>query len=159
MWDLLRNSSLPAVAALAYASGTGLADVLPTIDSQTTMLYYTNIDAPARFYGETLGLSASMDTDWVKIFKITDTSAVGIVTEGDGAYHRARPDNAVMLSIVTSEIDAWYDRLKAAGDVKFLKDIYNSTTVPIRAFLVEDPGGYTVEFYQWLDEDGRNHEQ
>ncbi len=154
MWDLLRNSSLSTFATLACATGIGLADVLPTIDSQTTMFYYMNIDAPARFYGETLGLSASMDTDWVKIFQITDTAAVGVVTEGDGAYHRARPDNAVMLSIVTSEIDAWYDRLKATGDVKFLKEIYDSKTVPIRAFLVEDPGGYTVEFYQWLNEDG-----
>lgn len=134
---------------VAYASD----EARPSIDSQTVMLYYETIDEAARFYGETLGLEKTLDSDWVKIFQVSETSSVGVVAEGGGAYHSARPDNAVMLSIVTSEVDAWYARLKTAGNVTFLKEIYNSDGVPIRAFLIEDPGGYTVEFYQWLSDD------
>ena len=52
-----------------------------------------------------------------------------------------------MLSIVTSEVDAWYERLKANPDIVFLKEI--SENDMIRSFLIEDPGGYTVEFFQW----------
>lgn len=147
------NSRNSTIAALALVCGGAVAEMAPSIESQTVMLYYENIDAAARFYGETLGLTASFDTEWVKIFRTSETSAVGVVTEGEGAYHKAKGENAVMLSIVTREVDAWYRRLKAAGDVKFLKDIYDNDSVPIRAFLVEDPGGYTVEFYQWLTED------
>ena len=30
-----------------------------------------------------------------------------------------------------------------------LKPIADSSTNPIRAFLIEDPGGYTIEFFSW----------
>ena len=53
-----------------------------------------------------------------------------------------------MLSIVTNEVDAWYDFLRTT-DVKILSEISDGTAVPVRAFLVEDPGGYTVEFFRW----------
>ena len=54
-----------------------------------------------------------------------------------------------MLSLVTEEVDAWYEQLKDKEELKFLKDIGDGG--PIRSFLLEDPGGYTVEFYQWLE--------
>jgi len=124
----------------------------PPIDSHIVMLYYDDISNAANFYESTLGLRKTLNEDWVKIYQLTDTSSVGVVKAGPGAYHATQEKNAVMLSIVTSDVDGWYRHLKAAGQVKFLKDIYESD-VPIRAFLVEDPGGYTVEFFQWLDTD------
>ncbi len=122
----------------------------PSIEGQTVMFYYEDIDAASRFYGVTLGLEKTLDEDWVKFFRVGESAYVGVVREGDGAYHTARPDNAVMLSIVTAEVDAWYTRLKAREEVVFLKDI--GDTPPVRAFLVQDPGGYTVEFFQWLEQ-------
>jgi hypothetical protein len=59
-----------------------------------------------------------------------------------------RDQNSVMLSLVTSEVDAWFDRLQHTADVVVLKEIGDSG--PIRHFLIEDPGGYTVEFFEWL---------
>jgi predicted enzyme related to lactoylglutathione lyase len=138
---------------LVLAFAVSADESRPPIDSQTVMFYYRNIDEAARFYGETLGLPTTFDSEWVKIFRIGATSSVGVVTEGEGTYHQTQPENAVMLSIVTAEVDSWYARLKAAGDVKFLKTIYNSESVPIRAFLVQDPGGYTIEFYQWWSDE------
>ncbi len=125
---------------------------LPPIDSHIVMLYYDDISDAADFYENTLGLQKTMNEDWVKIYQLTDTSSVGVVKVGPGAYHATQEKNAVMLSIVTSDVDGWYRRIKAAGQVKFLKDIHESD-VPIRSFLVEDPGGYTVEFFQWLDKE------
>ena len=55
-----------------------------------------------------------------------------------------------MISIVTNDVDAWYERILADGSVKILMEIYDNESVPIRAFLMEDPGGYTVEVFQWL---------
>ena len=149
----IRLARVIGLTAFLIGLPTSGEDIVPSIDSQTVMLYYTSLDQPAAFYGETLGLTATMDTDWVKIYQVSETSSLGVVAEGEGAYHKARSENAVMLSIVTREVDAWYQRLQASGDVKFLKEIYNSESVPIRAFLVEDPGGYTVEFFQWLSEE------
>ena len=44
--------------------------------------------------------------------------------------------------------------LKSYPEVTFLKEIFNHPSAPIRAFMIADPGGYTLEVFQWLtDED------
>jgi hypothetical protein len=123
----------------------------PSIESQTVMLYYHDLAAPAKFYGETLGLEQTQDFGFVKFFRVSPGAEVGIVKAGPGAYYTPQPKNAVMLSIITTEVDAWYKRLKARPATVFLVDIHTSKTAPIRNFMVRDPGGYTVEFFQWLE--------
>lgn len=125
------------------------AVTIPSITSQTVMFYYRDLRAPASFYGTALGLQQTLDWKWAKMFRTGPDSSVGLILEGQGAFHKVQPENAVMLSLVTDQVDAWYERLKGRNDVKFLKDIQDGEG--IRNFLVEDPGGYTVEFYQWLD--------
>ncbi len=121
---------------------------IPSLDSQVTMLYYKDFDSAVHFYGSTLGLEMEFDWPWIKFFKTGPSSSVGIVAEGEGAWHKAQETNAVMLSLVTSEVDAWHDRVKDRDDVIFLKAI--SDGGGIRSFLLQDPGGYTVEFFEWL---------
>jgi len=144
---LLCLFSLPAAGVLAEE----IAVQPLSIRENTIMFYYTDLSVVVPFYEETLGLEKTFDQDWVKIYRLTPTSNVGLVREGDEGYHHAQAGNAVMLSIVTDQVDAWYQRLKAVGGVTFLKEIYNNEHVPIRAFLIEDPGGYSIEFYQWLE--------
>ena len=88
---------------------------MPSIDSQTVMFYYDDLKKPSEFYEQILGLEKTLDFEWVKFYRISATSHVGIVRAGDGAYQSPQANNAVMLSIVTSEVDAWYDYLRAAG--------------------------------------------
>ena len=128
-----------------------------SIEENILMLYYKDISRVVSFYEETLGLTKTFNEDWVKIYQITPTSYVALVQEGEGSFHRAKADNAVMLSIVTEQVDDWYGRLKSDEGVKFLKDIYNNEHATIRAFLVEDPGGYSIEFFQWLNVDDQSH--
>lgn len=119
-----------------------------TTDAQVVMFYYDDLAAADQFYGETLGLKKTLDYDWVKFYKTSENSTVGLVADSEGAWHRPQEQNAVMLSIVTSEVDAWYEALKDKHGVQILKDIGDGG--PIRSFLLQDPGGYTVEFFQWL---------
>ncbi len=135
--------------ALLLASLLPQAPAPPPIDSQVTFLYYADLDAAAGFYGDVLQLEQTFDQGWVKIFAITPTASVGIVDETRGA-HQARDDNAVMLSLVTADVDAWHAHLSAAG-AEILGAPADSASVPVRAFLARDPGGYTVEFFQWID--------
>ena len=121
-----------------------------SFDEHYVMLYYKDIEVPAGFYRDVLGLKVALDDEWVKLFQVTPGSFIGVVKEGENAYHKAKEDNAVMVSIVTDDVDAWYETVKASGKVTILKEVADSTRVPIRAFLVADPGGYTVEFFQWL---------
>jgi hypothetical protein len=123
-----------------------------SIKENILMLYYKDISDAVPFYEQTLGLPKTFNEDWVKIYQLTPTSFVALVQEGEKSFHRAQADNAVMLSIVTDDVNAWYGRLKQDQGIVFLKDIYNNEHAPIRAFLVEDPGGYSIEFFQWLNE-------
>ena len=138
---------------LLFAATPSLAEEkLPpfSIKENIVMLYYKDLSAVAPFYEDTLGLKKTFNQDWSKIYQLTPTSFVGLIQESEGSYHRAQQDNAVMLSIVTEEVDAWYARFKADKRTIFIKHIYNNEHAPIRAFLVKDPGGYTVEVFQWL---------
>ena len=154
--SLKLNCRLPALLYLcAFLNSNILAEEStiqpPAIKENTIMFYYKDLAAVVPFYEKTLGLTKTFDEDWVKIYRITPGSSIGLVQEGETSFHRAQADNAVMLSIVTDDVDAWYHRLKATEGVVFLQDIYNNENVPIRAFLVADPGGYSIEFFQWLN--------
>ena len=63
------------------------------------------------------------DEDWVKIYSTSEHGSVGLVREGEGAWHKVQDRNAVMLSIVTREVDAWYERLKNRPGIRMLKPI------------------------------------
>lgn len=158
--DTTRFDGVPAFTTravttkLALAVGEEPADcspATPPLDSQVTMFYYQDLEAATAFYGEILGLEKTFDWEWVKFFKTGPSSNVGLVKEGDGAYHEVQGTNAVMLSLVTTDVDAWYARLSGRDDVTFLKPLADGGG--IRSFLLRDPGGYTVEFFQWLDGD------
>ncbi|MHA7816960.1 MAG: VOC family protein [Pseudohaliea sp.] len=116
------------------------------------MLYYRDLGPAAAFYAGALGLETVHESASARLFRLTPNSIVGIVREGEQAYHRVREENAVMLSIVTADVDAWYERLRDRDDIEILTPLANRTDTPIRAFLVADPGGYTVEFFSWLTE-------
>lgn len=158
--DTTRFDGVPAFTTRAVTTKreirTGSADMTeclapaPTLSSSVTMLYYEDIGPAARFYGDILGLELELDWDWIRFYKTGPASSVGLVTEGDGAWHEVREQNAVMLSLVTEDVDAWYRRIAGRDDVVVLKDIGDGG--PIRSFLLEDPGGYTVEFFEWLIE-------
>jgi predicted enzyme related to lactoylglutathione lyase len=122
--------------------------MMPSTDGQVVMFYYYDLADADQFYGETLGLEKTLNEDWVKFYKTSENGTVGLVAQSDGAWHDPQEKNAVMLSIVTSEIDRWYEQIKDKPGVKILKEIGDGG--PIRSFVLEDPGGYTVEFFQWL---------
>ena len=142
----MKISVILLVTAIAIAAPTKRQS-LPSIDSQVTFLYYKDVPAAARFYASTLGLERTFDQGWVQIYRVSATAYVGLVDETRGT-HRVSESKPVTLSIVTNEIDAWYAHMRTSG-VKLLSELSNSENAPIRAFLVEDPGGYTVEFFQW----------
>jgi hypothetical protein len=125
-----------------------------SMDETVTFFYYEDIGPAAEFYGEVLQLQKSMDEDWVKIYRISATSSVGIVLESRG-FHSVSKDKPVMLSIVTGDVDAWYERLTGYDTVVVSPlpapgETDDPEDPPVRGFVVEDPGGYTIEFFTWL---------
>ena len=132
---------------------TGTMD-LPKIDEQITMLYYSadDFEKAVRFYGGALQLEATYNDEWVKIYKLNDGAFIGVVKDSENGFHKPNADSAVMVSIVSKNVDDWYGAILNAKNIKIEKEIYNNQSAPIRAFLIRDPGGYTVEFFQWVTE-------
>jgi len=122
----------------------------PPITESYVMLYYTELGPARAFYAGVLGLDAVTADDWFALYRIAPGSAVGLIREGPNAYHRVQASNAVMLSLVTPDVDAWFARVSARPDVKILKPVYEQQEAGIRGFLMEDPGGYAVEIFQWM---------
>ena len=142
-----------AIVAFTLLISTVQAQHRGSTDATITFFYYDDVEAAAPFYERILGFEMTMNQDWVKIFRITPTSSIGLVQQGHG-FHNVSEDKPAMLSIVTGNIDAWYEYLVDSG-VEIRKELLdnrsklNPTDAPVRGFVVKDPGGYTVEFFSW----------
>ncbi|EKF20616.1 VOC family protein [Nitratireductor pacificus] len=122
---------------------------IPSTEGQITFFYYADMDAAERFYGTVLGFEKTFDKGWVKFFRLADHAQVGLIDEARG-HHKAGHAGGVMLSIETSELEAWYARAKAGG-AEFIKPLNpdRTTNELVNAFLMRDPGGYSVEFFRF----------
>lgn len=166
---LVLESADHADTALAFAAADGMLSeailqmimgeqmcVQPSPPRESVVFfYYEDLDAARAFYAQRLGLEPTLEMEWVTIYRIGPGSSVGLVKDGRG-YHRVAEDRPAMLSIVIDDVDGWYKHLRAAG-VSVLSSPPSEEELaargedapPIRGFLVEDPGGYTVEFFSW----------
>lgn len=123
------------------------------VSAQVTFFYYADLGEPERFYGETLGFEKTFDKGWVKFFKLTEHSYVGLVNEAKG-HHKAADAKSVMLSIETSDLEGWYERMKRRGaPFQNHPDFAGAGEKMITGFMLSDPGGYTVEFFRFNRKD------
>ena len=122
------------------------------VQANIVWLYFKDVPAAQRFYGELLGLPLMVDQGFAKVYQVSPTSFVGLVDETQG-LHRASEAKAVTLSFVTEQIDEWCQYLVGKG-VKIRNPLASATRHPTRGFVALDPEGYFLEFERFLD-----HEQ
>lgn len=132
----------------ALSGKAAIAAGHPPVNAQVTFLYYADLAPAAAFYETTLGLKKTYDQDWVKFYQITPTSYVGLVDEKKG-HHKSAEGKAVMVSMETLQLEAWYERMRAQK-ADFISHFDPAGKHPlVNGFMVRDPGGYTVEFFRW----------
>jgi predicted enzyme related to lactoylglutathione lyase len=120
---------------------------VPPIAQQIAWIYTEDLERSADFYGRVLGLEQLVDQGSARIYRSAAGARIGICrVYGD----RAAEPSGSMLSFVTDEVDAWYDRLVAAG-VQTRGPPRVLAQFGIYAFFAEDPSGYVVEFQRFLD--------
>jgi len=118
------------------------------MDGQITFLYYPDLEVAAKFYGNLMGFELVEDQKWAKIYRISGPSYLGIVA-GEKGFFKPQKRNAVLITLLSREVDTWYTHLKSRG-VKLLTDIQEKKDIGIRCFFLEDPGGYALEVQQFL---------
>ncbi|HUW12602.1 MAG TPA: VOC family protein, partial [Anaerolineae bacterium] len=112
-----------------------MAPGLASVQSQITFLYYDDLRQAEEFYGQVMGFELVEDQRWAKIYRVSSNGFVGIVA-GEKGFRRPQSYNAVLLTLVSSDVDAWYDHLQEAG-VKLLTDVQEKEDIQIRCFFFE----------------------
>ncbi len=113
-----------------------------SINAQISWIYTRDLDSTAEFYGGILGLECSRDEGDARIFKTGSDAFIGLC--------RAFADRVVepgggMISIVTDDVDTWYQHLVDKG-VFIANPPQRLEQFGIYSFFVKDPNGYVIEF-------------
>ena len=117
---------------------------------QISWVYTRDIEAAARFYGDLIGLPCLRESEDNRLFLTAPTAAIGICRE---FADRVVEPRGGMISIVTADVNACYERMKANG-----ADIDHPPRrleqFGIRSFFLHDPDGYVIEIQQFDEDDG-----
>ena len=106
--------------------------------------YYKDMEGIQRFYEETLGFDLIVDQGWAKIYPVGPTGYFGLVDEKLG-MHKFTETKAVTLSLITDDIDGWYDYVSNSPAVEMRSEEISDTD-RYRAFVAYDPEGYFLEW-------------
>jgi catechol 2,3-dioxygenase-like lactoylglutathione lyase family enzyme len=154
MTKRISSALLGTLSILAMTASTASPETPPPVTGQVTFLYYEDLPAAERFYHEALGLSTSFELDWVKIFRLSSSSSVGLVNATKGSLRPApvEAEKPVMVSIVVdkADVERWHAYLKSKG-VEVGEGPKVGADGHVLAFSFKDPGGYTLEVFAWRD--------
>ena len=116
------------------------------IDANITFLQVSDIERSRTFYAEGLGLTLVVDQGDCQIYRLTDTSYLGVC-------ERAEPVSSnVIVTIVSEDVAGWHDRLISAGADTDGPPRDNSE-YRIHHFFANDPDGHLFEIQRFWDAD------
>ena len=118
------------------------------ISGQISWVYTQDLDSTAHFYAELLGLECSRDEGAARIFATGDNAWIGVC---QAFADRVVEPKGGMISIVSDDVDAWYQRLVDIG-VSIDQPPHRLEQFGIYTFWVKDPNGYLIEFQQFVDD-------
>jgi catechol 2,3-dioxygenase-like lactoylglutathione lyase family enzyme len=124
----------------------GTSSVPPGLGFKATIVwfYYQDMERIQHFYEDTLGFDLVVDQGWAKIYAIGPTGYFGPVDEQRG-MHSYTEQKGVTLSLITGDIDGWYEYLSKHPGIEMRSDDVNETD-RYRAFVAYDPEGYYLEW-------------
>ena len=142
-----RNFESPSLHGLAFGSSG-----LPRISGAVTLFYYDEIATAARWYEDVIGFEKQVDLGWLALFQVADQAYLGLVAAEAGSQQPIPGANkGAILSIVTTDLEKWHRRLFAAGLPGTGEGLEIGCGGLSIEFKVRDPGGYTIEFFEWID--------
>ena len=119
------------------------------ITSQITFLYFKEMEPAHKFFAETLGLETVEEQSFARIYRVSDRAFIGAVC-GERGFHRPQEKNALLVTLLVNDMDAWYSKITATG-LKIVRPLMEHTDINIRCFFFEGPGGYSFEIQEFLD--------
>lgn len=116
----------------------------PRFDQQITFLNTKDLEKTRAFYSDLLGLALVRDQGTCLIFKTTNEAYLGFCEHIETIESGRR----VILTLVTDNVDEWYQRLKEK-DAPILDPPKSNPKYHIYHFFLTDPNGYWVEIQKF----------
>lgn len=120
----------------------------PPIEQQITFLYTNNLTTTPQFYEEKLGLELWLDQGTCRIYNVTGSGYLGICQASESSAPVTDKHNGVIFTLVTQQVDEWFEYLKARG-VKFEKPPTFNQRYNIYHCFLRDPNGYLIEIQRF----------
>lgn len=117
----------------------------PGIQAQITWVYTEDLHQSERFYRDTLGLECIRDEGRARIFRTAGGAAIGVCETFED---RVVEPKGGMISLVTDDVDAWYQKLKQVGIEA--EPPHRLEQFGIYTCFAKDPSGYVIEFQQFV---------
>jgi predicted enzyme related to lactoylglutathione lyase len=125
--------------------GCNLENIKTDISMQISWVYTQDLDSTAEFYADALGLECIRDEGDARIFATAASAAIGVCS---AFANRVVEPSGGMISIVTDDVDAWYQQITEKG-VAAAGPPHRLEQFGIYTFFVTDPNGYVIEFQQF----------
>ena len=122
-----------------------MTDTPLPVEAQITFCYTTDLEASARFWGEAVGLPLAVDQGACRIYRAGGGAYIGVCR-----CDAARATDGIILTLVTPDVDAWFERLVAAG-VEVEQAPAHNPSFGIYHCFVRDPAGYRLEIQRFDD--------
>ena len=117
--------------------------------STVVWFYYKDMQGIQDFYEGVMGFDLIADQGWAKIYQTGPTGYFGLVDETRG-MHNFTEEKGVTLSLITADIDGWFEYLDGRDDVEMRHDAVQDDE-RYRAFVAYDPEGYYLEWDIFTD--------
>jgi len=114
------------------------------VTGRISWVYTEDLESTAPFYAQLLGFECVRDEGGARIYATGIDAFIGVCQVFTG--REVEPQGG-MISIVTDNVDAWYQTLVARGLT--IKPPHRLEQFAIVSFFVEDPNGYLIEFQQF----------
>ncbi len=114
-------------------------------DQQVTFLGVRNLGESAAFYEDQLGLSLFLDQGTCRIYRVSADGFLGIC---EGSSKIEVSTEGMIVTLVSQDVDGWYERLKAKG-VVFEEAPAENAKFNIYHCFLRDPDGHLLEIQRF----------
>ena len=116
-----------------------------SFDSVITFLPTRNLAQTAQFYEEVLKLELALDQTRCRIYRVAKGGFLGFCLKDE-----VTPQDGVILTLVTEEVDHWQTLLKE-HEVPIEKGPAFNPDFKIYQMFLRDPNGYLIEIQRFED--------
>ena len=124
--------------------GVTQAPAVPGLQASNAFYYYADVEGAWAFYRDILGFETVADYGFAKILRVASSSYLTLV-DAEFGMHTVEEPKSVTLAVVTEQVEAWYEYLKASG-VAMRAEYAAREGRPHDGFVAVDPEGYYLEF-------------